>query len=110
MIVHMLLAEILGILLAKHLVEVFACICQLVGTRYHERVVGYVDDAFKVGHLGLIDDSSHIVTNKQQFSLAVVYDVVNLVGSKLVQYRHGHSSVCECSKESHSPTCAIATA
>ena len=99
----MLSAEILGVFLAEHLVEVFACVCEFVGARHYERVVGYVDDAFEVGHLCLVDDCSHIVAYEEQLGFAVIDDVVNLVSSKFVQYRYCNGSVGECSKECNSP-------
>ena len=81
---YVFLAEILRIFLSEHLVEVFACIGEFVGTRHYKRVVGDVDDAFEVGHLCLVDDSSHIVAYEEQLGFAVIDDVVNLVGSKFV--------------------------
>ena len=107
---YVLLAEILGVFLAEHLVEVFACVCEFVGARHYERVVGYVDDAFEVGHLCLVDDGSYIVAHEEQLGFAVIDDVVNLVGSELVQDRHCYGSVGQSGEECYSPAGAVASA
>ena len=89
----MLLTEIFGKFLSKHLVKVLACIGELLRSRHHKRVVGNVDNAFKVGHLRGIDDRCHHIAHKKQLGAAVVYDVVNLLGRELMQDWHSHGSI-----------------
>ncbi len=63
---HVFLAEKLRIFAAEQLVEVLAGIGQLVGTRHHERIVGYVDDAFQRRHARRVDDCAHHIAHKQE--------------------------------------------
>ena len=86
------------------------CIRQFISTRHHQRIVGNVYNAFKVGHLCSINHSGHHIAHKQQFCLAVVYDVMNLVSGKLVQNRHCHGTIGKRCQESYSPTGTIASA
>ena len=107
---HVLLAEILWVLLAEHLIQVLAGIGQLVGARHNQRVVGDVDDALKSRHLCSIDDCCNHVANEQYLRIGVVHDVVNLVGGELVEDGYGNGAIGECGQESHRPTGTITTA
>lgn len=84
-----------------------AGIGEAVGTRYDKRIVGNVDNAFKGRHLGGIYFGSYNIANKEQFGIAVVHNVVYLVGRKLVEDRHGDGTIRESSKESHAPMGAV---
>ena len=109
-VADVLLAEILGELVAVHLVEVLARVREFIGTRDHQGIVGDVDDAFQGGHLGRVDGGSHHVAHEEQFGLGVVHDVVNLVGGELVEDRHGYGSVGECGEEGRCPVGRVASA
>ena len=106
----MLLAEVLRILHAKHLIEVLAGISQLICARYHERVVWDIDNTLQSWHLGGIYLSSHYIAHEEQLGVTVVHDVVYLVWHKLVQDRHSDGTVCESSEESHCPVGAVSAA
>ena len=63
-ILHMLLTEVLGELLAIEFVQMFAGIGQLVGTTDHQRIIGIVDDTFQCGHRLRIDDRCHMIAHE----------------------------------------------
>ena len=109
-IMYVLLTEELRIFLTEHSVKMFASISELISTRHYERIVGDVDNAFKVGHLCLVDDCSNIVTNEEQLCFAMVYNVVNLIGCELMKNRYSYSTVGKCCEESYSPIGAITSA
>ena len=109
-IMYVLSAEIFGVFLSEHLVEVLASVGEFVGTRHEERVVGDVDDALECWHLGGVDDCRHHIAGKQQLGVGVVDDVVYLVGRELMEYRHCDGTVGQRGEECHSPVAAVATA
>ena len=76
-VIDMLFAEVFWELLAVELVEVLAGIGEFISTADHQRVVGVVDDTFERRHLHRIDDCGHVVANKEQAGLRVVYDIVD---------------------------------
>ncbi len=109
-IADMFLTEIFGILDAKQFVEVFTGIGEFVGTRHHQRVVGDVDDTLQSRHLRGVDLCSHDIAHEEQFGIAVVHDVVNLVGHELMQDGHSHGTIGEGGEESHRPVGTVASA
>ena len=105
----MLLTESLWITLSEEFIKMFAGISQLVGTGNDKRIIRNINNTFKIRHLCRINLRSNDITYKQQLRFAMVYDVVYLVCSKLMQDRYSNSSISESGKKSNSPTCAIAT-
>ena len=106
----MLLAEILGEFLAIEFVEVLSGVRQLVRARYHQRVVGIVDDTFQVRHLLWVDDGCYMVAHKEQSGFGMVHDIVYLFCIELMQDRHGNGPVGECGDKSHGPLTGVAPA
>ena len=99
----MFLSEILRELLSIELVKMFPCIGKLVCAANHQRVVGVVDYTFELWHCLRVNNRSHMVANKQELSLGVIYDVMNLFCIKLMQYRNCYGTISESSEERHSP-------
>ena len=106
----MFLAEVLGILVTEHLVEMLTCVGQLVGTREHQRIVGEIDDALKSGHLGAIYLGGNDIAHEEQLGVAMVHDVVNLVGHELMQDRYGYGTIGERGQEGTGPGRTVAAA
>ena len=88
----------------------FARVRELVRAREEQRVVGNVDDAFEIGHFRGIDGRGDDIANEKQLGVAVVHDVVNLVGREFVENRHGDGSVGERGEVGGGPVRAVATA
>ena len=109
-VVDVLLAEVFRILLAKHLVEVFAGVGELLGAADHERIVGDVDDALQSRHLRGVDLRGRHVADEEELGVAVVDDVVDLVGRELVEDGHGHRAIGEDGEEGGSPGRGVASA
>ena len=109
-VVDVLLAEVFRILLAKHLVEVFAGVGELLGAADHERIVGDVDDALQSRHLRGVDLRGRHVADEEELGVAVVDDVVDLVGRELVEDGHGHRAIGEDGEEGSSPGRGVASA
>ena len=107
---HMLASEVLGVLAAEHLVEVLSGIGETVGAREHKRVVGDVDDALEGGHAGAVYLGGHHVADEEELGLAVVDDVVDLVGGELVQDGHGHGTVGDGGEKGACPRRTVAAA
>ena len=105
-----LLAEVFRILLAKHLDEVFAGVGELFGAADHERIVGDVDDALQSRHLRGVDLRGRHVADEEELGVAVVDDVVDLVGRELVEDGHGHRAIGEDGEEGGSPGRGVASA
>ena len=108
-IVDVFLAEELGKLLAIEFVQVLAGIGQFVRARHHQRVVGVVDDALQVRHLYGVYLGGHVVTDKQQFGVRVIHDVVYLVCHELMQDGHGNGSIGQRGQECHSPLTGVSS-
>ncbi len=109
-VVHMLLAEIFRIFLAKNLIEMLAGISEFVGAAHRKRIVGYVDDTLQIHHLSGVNLCSHHITHEEQFCLAVVHDVVYLLRQKLVEDRHSHGAIGQSGEECHSPVGRVSSA
>ena len=109
-VVHMLLTEVFRILAAKHLIEVLAGIGEFIGARHQERIVRDVDDALQPRHLRGIDGSGHDITHKEQLGVAVVHDVMHLVGHELMQDGHSHGTIGEHSQIGGGPVGTVASA
>ena len=107
-ILHMLLTEVLGELLAIEFVQMFAGIGQLVGTTDHQRIIGIVDDTFQCGHRLRVDNRSHMITYEQQAGFRMIHDVMNLFSVELMQDGNGNCTIGEGSKECYSPLWWIA--
>ena len=107
---YMFLAESLWIFLAEEFVEMFARKRQLVRARQHERVVGYIYDAFERRHLRGVYRRGYDIAYKQQLCLAVIDDIVNLIGGELMEHRHCHGTVCQRGDECHCPVRAVTPA
>ena len=105
----MLLAEVLGELLAIELVEVLAGVGQLVSARHHKRVVGVVDDTLQMRHLHGVYLCSHMVADKEQLGIGVIDDVVNLLSHKLMKDGYSNGTIGQRSQEGYSPLTAVAT-
>ena len=106
----MFFAEVLRELAAVELVQVLAGVGELVGTRHHERVVGNIDDSLESHHLRRVDGGGHDIAHKEELGLGVVYDVMHLVGHKLMENGHGNGPVREHGKKGGSPVGTIAAA
>ena len=102
-VVNMLGTEVLRVLLSKHFVEMFACVCKFFGTAQREREVGKIDNAFECGHLRSVNFRCNDIAHKEYLRFRVVYDVVYLFWRKLVQNGYRHCSVCKGCQESSSP-------
>ena len=105
---HMFLAEVLGILVTEHLVEMLTRVGQLVGTREHQRIVGEIDDALKSGHLGAIYLGGDDIAHEEQLGVAVVDNVVYLFGGKLVQDGYSYGTIGERGQEGTGPGRTVA--
>ena len=88
----------------------FARVGEFVGPRNEQRIVGNVDNAFKIGHFRGIDGGCDDIAYEQQFGVAMVHDVVDLVGCEFVENRHCDGSVGERCEIGGGPVCAISTA
>ena len=84
-------------------------ICQLVGSRHHERIVWYVYDTFERRHFGGIYHGSHHIAHEEEFCFAVVHDVVYLVCRELMQHRYSHGAVSQGRQEYYCPRSAVST-
>ena len=107
---HVLLAEIFGIFLAKDLVEVLSGIGDLLWAAEHDGEVGYVDNALKVWHLLIVELCGHHVAHEEKAGIGMVYHVVDLSWGEFVLDRNGHGSIGERGQESACPHWAVATA
>ena len=85
-------------------------VCQFVGARERKRIVGNVYYALQSRHLGSVNLCSHHIADEEELCLAVVYDVVYLFGSELVQHRHRYRPVGKSGKKSHSPVGTVSPA
>ena len=83
-VMYVFFAEILGVFLAKHLIEMLSGKGQLVGARYDQRVIGNIDDSFQPRHLGSIDRGGYDIAHEEQFGFGVIDNVVHLLGREFV--------------------------
>ena len=83
-VLNMLFPEELRIFLSEHLVQMLACIGQLVCPRHQQTVVWNVDNTFQPFHLRRINCRSHHIAYEQQLGFTVVHDVVDLFGRELM--------------------------
>ena len=110
MVADMLLAEIFGIFMAKHLIQVLAGISELFATREMKREVGQIDNSLQPVHLIGIHVLYYIVTHKENTGVRMVHDVMNLIGIKLMKDRDNHGTIGERSQECYCPMSTIAPA
>ena len=109
-IADVLLAEVFGIFLAEHFVEVFAGILQLFAARHQDGEVRHHHDAFQQGHRAFVEVFPHLVAHKEQFGFGVVHDVVDVVCLELVEDGHDDCAVGQRGKEGHAPVGTVAAA
>ena len=111
-VVDVVRAEIHGEFLAEETVEVLAGVFHFFGApnEQFELLVGVAEDALEAGHAVGIELRPHLVAHKEELSLGVVHDVVNLLGVELVEDGHCNGSVGERGKECDAPPCAVAAA
>ena len=105
-----LLAEVLGIFLPEHGVEVLAGVGQLLAARDGQGKVRQEDDAFQPGHGVLVQVLPHLVAHEEQAGLGVVDDVMHVVRLELVQDGHGHRPVGQRGQEGDAPMRTVAPA
>ena len=110
MIRHMLFTEIFRIFATKQLVQMLACIGQLVVARHQQREIVQQHHAFEVGHHIDIQILPNHIAHKEQFGFGVVHDAVHIVGLELVQNGHRYGAVGYSRYESHAPMRTIAPA
>ena len=102
--------EGVGIFLSEQFVKVLAGKRELLGARLHERIVGYVDDAFECRHFLGSDCLGHYVADKHQFRFAVIDYVVYLFGVEFMHDGHGHGAVSQRCEEGDGPVGAVSPA
>ena len=73
--------------------------------------VKFVDNhnAAEVGHTLLVKILPHHRAHEQHFCLAVVYDVVNIIGLEFVQNRYCYRAVCNNGKERNAPVGVVSS-
>ena len=103
MIAHMVGTEKFRELLSEKTVQVLAGINHLVGAAHEKRVINDVDDSLHLRHGFGIQVLPDLLADKQQFGLAVVHDVVNLIGLEFMQNRHRYGTISQCSQKGGSP-------
>ena len=109
-VVHVFGTEVLGEFGTEERVEVFSGIGQFVGSRNHERVVGYIDDTLQLRHLSGVDGGCHHVADKEELRLAMVYDMMNLFWQKFMQDGNSHGTIGQGSEKSHGPVGTVSSA
>ena len=84
MVADMFFAEIFGILLPEHFIQMFAGVIQLLAARDEDGEICHHHDAFQQRHGAFVQVLPYLIAYKQQFGFGVVHDVVHIVCLELM--------------------------
>ena len=101
---HIFRTEGVGVSLAKEFVQVLACLYKVFGLAVQNLIVVDANDAIEGRHGIRTEVCPFALANEEELALAVVHNVMNLVGVELVEDGHCHCAVCDYRKEGNSPT------
>ena len=94
-IVQMIGSEVQRIFLSEKQIQILTCIRELLVGTTEQTEISERDDALQSGHCFGFQLWPYMVTYKQELSTAVVHDIMNLRGVKLMQDGYSHSTIGE---------------
>ena len=100
---HGLGGESRRILPAEIFVQSVTRIGELLALRHQQREIVEQENPSEVFHETFVQIFPHAIAHKEQFGLGVVYDMVNIVGFKLVQNGYRYSPIGDGGKEGYRP-------
>ena len=87
-----------------------AAVEQMLQTCHRQRKIVQQHHTVEVGHLLCIEVFPHHIAHKQHARFGVIHNTMYIVGLELVQDRHCHGAVGQCSQKSHTPMRTVAAA
>ena len=100
-------SEVQRIFLSEQQIQILTCIRELLVGTTEQTEISERDDALQSRHCFGFQLWPYMVTYKQQLSTAVVHDIMNLRGMKLMQDGYSHSTIGENTEEGSSPAAQI---
>jgi len=104
----MFLAEVLGVFLTEHFVEMFAGIVQLFAAGDKNVEVCHHHDALQQRHSTFVEVFPNLVAYEKQFGFGMVHDVVYIVCLELVKDGDDYRTVGQCCEERYAPVGTVA--
>ncbi len=110
MIHHILRGESFGITASEQLVEVGTRILYHIETAQKQPEVGYAERTFEGVHGIGVEILPYCLIAEKETGLAVIYEMMDIVGLEIVKNRHHHCPVSKDRKKSHRPLRRILSA
>ena len=77
---------------------------------HQKHEVGYMNDAFELGHGFCFKSRPYHVAGKEKARVGVVDDIVYLLGFELMEDGDNDGAIGHCGQKGHSPVCTVASA